>query len=146
MLMFGLLLVVMVVSPSASLRCFTCSTTTTDRFSKESTVHEGLCRDQNTVGPIVNCTDPREFCAKLTNYISYYNTEYTRPGCMIPRDPYDDSSEDDTLKSGGNSICWIARDVHYQKTGDSACFCNTDLCNGPRRRKAGGRYQCIDIH
>ena len=32
--MFGLLLVVMVVSPSASLRCYTCSTTTTDRFSK----------------------------------------------------------------------------------------------------------------
>ena len=27
---------------------------------QESTVHEGLCRDQNTVGPIVNCTDPRQ--------------------------------------------------------------------------------------
>merc|ERR1711990_335792 len=34
-------------------------------------------------------------------------TEYTRPGCMIPKDPYDDSTEDDTLKSGGNSICWV---------------------------------------
>ena len=39
----------------------------------------------------------------------------------------------------------IGRDVHYQKTGDSACFCNTDLCNGPRRKKVGGRYQYIDI-
>ena len=26
----------------------------------------------------------REFCAKLTDYIDYFNTEYTRPGCMIP--------------------------------------------------------------
>ena len=32
-----------------------------------------------------NRQDLHKFCAKLTNYISYYNTEYNRPGCMIPR-------------------------------------------------------------
>ena len=37
------------------------------------------------------------------------------------------------MKSKG--LDWIkiisrtGRDVHYIKTGDSACFCNTDLCN-----------------
>ena len=40
---------------------------------------------------------------------------------------YDEYSEDDGLKSGGNSIC-------------SSCFCNTDLCNGPCKAKVGGRY------
>ena len=30
--------------------------------------------------------------------------------------------------------------MHSQKTGDSYCFCNTDLCNGPRKKRVGGRY------
>jgi len=142
MLMFGLLLV---VSPSASLRCYTCSSTTYDRFTKESTVHEGLCTNHSTVGSIVNCNDPREFCAKLTNYIDYFDTEYTRPGCMIPSDRYRKSSVDDTLESGGNSICWIGRDVHYVATGDSACFCNTDLCNGTTRQMAASTLLLLAI-
>ena len=76
----------------------------------------------------------REFCAKLTKQLSLpttsHNYEYRRPGCMIPEgefeilskcslafakfnfqqicstDQYRQSWEDDTLKSGGNSICW----------------------------------------
>ena len=103
---FSLILFVM---PSSCLRCYTCSTTTYDRFKKvqqlifakitppihenkpslfvgdyttymrvsylrkqlhqhiiisfllqESRTQEGLCADQDTVGPIVKCTDPRQ--------------------------------------------------------------------------------------
>ena len=31
-------------------------------------------------------------------------------------------------------------EVKYQKSGDSDCFCNTDLCNGPVIKKVGDRY------
>ena len=76
----------------------------------------------------------REFCAKLTKQLSLpttnHNYEYRRPGCLIPEgefeilskcsfafakfnfqqirltDQYTQSWEDDTLKSGGNYICW----------------------------------------
>ena len=132
MLMFGLLFL---VAPSASLRCYTCSSTTTDRFSKVlinvtllstsslSSESPPLCfitGEHSSRGamqrPKHSWTDRqlhwskanhlhlvhphqdhhhhhhlthltifnREFCAKLTDYIDYFNTEYTRPGCMIP--------------------------------------------------------------
>ena len=45
-------------------------------------------------------------------------------------DPYRASEMDDTLETGGNSICWYGVNTFKNTYNwDSSCFCNTDLCN-----------------
>ena len=90
--------------------------------------------------------------------ISYSNVKYDR-GCAIPEGKYSkninkklsiqnllegsvEDSVEDTLDSGGNSICW------YQwsrvKESTDSCFCNTDLCNEGGRHLAS--YSMIIIY
>ena len=52
----------------------------------------------------------REFCTKLTNYIDYFDTEYTRPGCMIPGGELNYIFKINNLKIFV-SLSWVGRGV-----------------------------------
>ena len=42
------------------------------------------CRNQSEWDGIVECSDPRQFCVKVKDYVSYYTVNYKRTGCGIP--------------------------------------------------------------
>ena len=54
---------------------------------------------------------------------------YQKKMYFLP-DPFSQSTVDDTLESGGDSICWYKRRKGGYYDGSDACFCKTDLCNG----------------
>merc|ERR1719341_1735789 len=144
-----LITVCLSVTPSTALQCYTCEKTvkTVDRFTKEET--ETLqCSEDPEDWTVETCLDQREFCSKgktvgvkgKSVFISDV-VKYDR-GCAIPKDPYFSSSVEDSLDSGGNSICWYKIFNVRSYSGDAACFCNTDLCN------QGGRHpatNCVII-
>merc|ERR1712098_114355 len=126
------LVLVLIVDVSTALDCYVCNKTvkTVDRFTKEVT--ESLkCSQDPADWDIETCTDSRQFCWKSKQQVSYYDTQYDR-GCVIPKNPFPQSSVTDSLDTGGNSICWYRLRKGGFYDGDDSCFCNTNLCNSGR--------------
>ena len=90
-LCLALCLALLAAVPQASaLQCYTCNTTYTHRFTDEVT-WDLQCGNQygprgpenHPVGPVVTCTDPRQFCVFHNDDVSSHQS-IRRPGCGIP--------------------------------------------------------------
>ena len=77
-----LLLLALTAAPCSSLRCYTCNTTYIHRFTRELS-YDDVCSSRNQTGPVVTCSDPREFCDFENDHMSSYQ-EIRRSGCVIP--------------------------------------------------------------
>merc|ERR1711970_900887 len=121
------LILVSLLTPVPALQCYTCNSTSVDRWTKEKATNNECTRTDNIrkSWKTETCTDSRHLCSY--EYSSKRN-KITRVGCAIPYNSFSWShrhGKHDTLGSGGNYICWYET---YSFTS-AACFCNTSLCN-----------------
>ena len=82
---WALLYLVVLLTPSNPLQCYTCDKKYVDRFTKEEKVSRE-CSNNPATWSVVTCNDDREYCMYEVDYDQFgYDKKYevTR-GCAIP--------------------------------------------------------------
>ena len=79
----ALLSMLLLVTPSYPLKCYTCEKKYVDRFTKEEKISRE-CSDNPGTWSVVTCNDEREFCKYEVDYVWYDKKYETTRGCAIP--------------------------------------------------------------
>merc|ERR1711936_1169204 len=79
----AVLILVSLVTPVPALQCYTCNSTSVDRWTKEKTTNNGCSRTENIrkSWKTETCTDSRQLCSY--EYSTKKN-KISRAGCAIP--------------------------------------------------------------
>ena len=136
---FTLLVVSFIIVPSSTLRCYLCEKPKTEDFMALE------CLADRSRWTIITCSDPNELCGYVVDRSGSIREHHRR--CAIPKgnDQYWQIEQYVSIYSsprhlslwwsewysGGHAICWhdTGHNVRHLYTGDSSCFCDTDLCN-----------------